>query len=224
MRSFKLTDLRLLACLLKLSCWHKLGILPIIPELDVEPSDLQELFHDTHEGCSGWVAELTAQRQQIARLGRGGGLVYSPIQVRRNVGYLSYPREEESRRCRVTLHTVQTHMPSASAEKCLNREETAREDREGGTTQGDSLPRTLGDSVPTFPPLTASTRRELPACELRDARPPVLKLVDRLRAAQLKMRAGRRCHPPKTARAGNSNEPCCSFLPARGAVVIVPCG
>lgn len=74
MRSFKLTDLRLLACLLKLSCWHKLGILPIIPELDVEPSDLQELFHDTHEGCSGWVAELTAQRQQIARLGRGGGV------------------------------------------------------------------------------------------------------------------------------------------------------
>lgn len=62
------------------------------------------------------------------------------------------------------------------------------------------------------------------ACELRDARPPALKLVDRLRAAQLKMRAGRRCHPPKTVRAGNVNEPCCSFLPARGAVVIVPCG
>lgn len=63
-----------------------------------------------------------------------------------------------------------------------------------------------------------------PACELRDARPPVLKLVDRLRAAQLKMRAGRRCHPLKTVRAGNFNEPCCSFLPARGAVLIVPRG
>lgn len=80
------------------------------------------------------------------------------------------------------------------------------------------------DSVPTFPPLSASSRRQLSACELRDARPPVLKLVDRLRAAQLKMRAGRRCHPLKTVRAGNSNEPCCSFLPARGVVVIVLCG
>lgn len=147
--------------------------------------------------------------------------------MRRNVGYLSYPREEESHRCRVTLHAVPTHMPPASTEKCLhrgNREETAREDREGGTTRGDSLSRTLGTLCPPSPPLTASTRRELPACELRDARPPVLKLVARLRAAQLKMRAGRRCHPPKTVRAGNFNEPCCSFLPARGAVVIVPCG
>lgn len=80
------------------------------------------------------------------------------------------------------------------------------------------------DYVPTFPPLSVSTRRQLSACELRDARPPVLKLVDRLRAAQLKMRAGRRCHPLKTVRAGNSNEPCCSFLPARGAVVTVLCG
>lgn len=81
-----------------------------------------------------------------------------------------------------------------------------------------------GDSAPTFPPLSGSTGRQLSARELRDARPPVLKLVDRLCAAQLKMRAGRRCHPLKTVRAGNSNEPCCSFLPARGAVLIVPCG
>lgn len=80
------------------------------------------------------------------------------------------------------------------------------------------------DSAPTVPPPSGSTRRELSACELRDARPPVLKLVDRLRAAQLKMRAGSRCHPLKTVRAGNFNEPCCSFLPARGAVLIGPCG
>lgn len=79
------------------------------------------------------------------------------------------------------------------------------------------------DSAPTFPPLSGSTRRELSACErawcasagaeTRGSAP-----------AQLKMRAGRRCHPLKTRRAGNSNEPCCGFLPARGAVLIAPWG
>lgn len=141
--------------------------------------------------------------------------------MRRNVGYLSYPREEESRRRRVTLHTVQAHMPPAAREMSggdLGRGPRRRNDP-GRLPFPD--PR---DSTPTFPPLTGSMRRELSACELRDARPPALKLVDRLRAAQLKMRAERRCHPLKTVRAGNFNEPCCSFLPARGTVLMVPCG
>lgn len=140
--------------------------------------------------------------------------------VRRNVGYLSYPREEESRGRRHTSHRPGAHVSSRHGETSGG---DCGRDHEEGTTQG-RLPFLDPRDPPAFPPLSGSTRRQLSARELRDARPPAPKLVDRLRAAQLEMRAGRRCHPLKTVRAGNFNEPCCSFLPARGAVLVVPCG
>lgn len=98
--------------------------------------------------------------------------------VRRNVGYSSYPREEESHRRRVTLHTVQAHMPPAATHRC--QVESAGGNHEGGTTQGDSLSRSLG--TPRQPSLLCQARRDAnsPPVSVRDARQPVLKLVDRL--------------------------------------------
>lgn len=201
--------------------------LPRIPELDVEPSDLQELFHDSREGCSGWVQSWQHNSNNLhvwVGGGVGGVLTYTRcaatsgtcrIRERRNPTAAASHFTPSRRTCR---QPPRRNASTAGSARTL-RERTTKEGQVGATPFQD--PR---DSVPTFPPLTASTRRQLPARELRDARPPVLKLVDRLRAAQLKMRAGRRCHPPKTVRAGNFNEPCCSFLPARGAVVVAPCG
>lgn len=143
---------------------------------------------------------------------------YCTFRLREKISVLTYTRcAATSGTCRIRggfpppppRHT--SHRPGAHAatERCQV------ESAGGGPRRGNYSGR-----LPFPDPRDANS----PACELRDARPPVLKLVDRLRAAQLKMRAGRRCHPLKTVRAGNFNEPCCSFLPARGAVLIVPRG
>lgn len=50
--------------------------------------------------------------------------MYSPIhKVRRNVGYLAYPRERKPQsRCVTLLHTIRAHMLPVPTEKCHNHE------------------------------------------------------------------------------------------------------
>lgn len=119
------------------------------------------------------------------------------------VGVLTYPRcAATSGTCRIRERRNPTDGAShftPSRRTCLqpppenrlNRGNRRGEDRGGGTTRGRLPFPDPRDSLPTFPPLTAPTRRQLPACDARDARVRRgKKLGALLRAAQLKMRAG----------------------------------
>lgn len=113
-------------------------------------------------------------QQQIARSGRGGGgLVYSPTlgAPQRRVLVVS-ERGGIPPLARHTSHRPDAHAVSLHGEMSQPREPGG--DCERGPRRRDNSGRLPfpdpRDSVPTFPPLTASTRRELPACEPRDAR------------------------------------------------------
>lgn len=139
----------------------------------------------------------------MGRCGAGGGLVQTQPQNICTFGLRERMRRLTYTRCAATSGTCrirERRKPTAAASHFTPSGRTCRQaatekcqvETAGGgrTTQGDSL----------FPLCLWQARRDADSLRLRAAwcaSAGADTLVDRLRAAQLKMRAGRRCHPLK---------------------------
>lgn len=213
--------------------------------------------HDCLETCSGWsirrgsggAASETGRRNRLSCLDVkwSNKLMDSPIhKVRRNVGYLTYPRRNGAPEplCQ-TSHHLGAHVASPHGRNVtiVSRAADCRSGpaslwSRGGTACPRRWMRCVGRHP--LPCRTSGTLR--PPCPLSAVKiaghgadsPPRGaawcagdETVSRwssplLRGAQLKRRAGRRCHPLKEAfvasvRAGNFNEGCCRVSsPFRG--------
>lgn len=152
--------------------------------------------------------------------------------MRRNVGYLAYPREKKPPSRSVTLHSIRAHMLPVPMEKCHKHQ--LQEQTSGHCGSGSwfaPLRVKMLDEMLRAPPfpgppgqcahlpslslsaVNSGTRGKLSASRQRELLTPLMKLTgDRsVRDAQSERRAGRQCHPRKIAasgRAGNVNEGC----------------